>query len=214
MSTPGLFGKLASQGDFVVRRLPPGFVQMWDTWLQEGMRAGYERHGADWLERYLHAPVWRFALSPGVCGVEGVAGVLLPSVDRVGRHFPLTLAQLCQPGAATSVLDLAAGGAAWFDTLAELGIKAMCGALSVAALDTALEQLGTVAVAVPAEAPGWVPLASSLGACAALARQLGPASLDLAAFWTEGAPGMPPALLLGRGMPSAVDLGDMLGAGA
>ena len=28
----GVFGKLASQGDFVTRRLPADFVRAWDRW--------------------------------------------------------------------------------------------------------------------------------------------------------------------------------------
>jgi type VI secretion system protein ImpM len=47
--------------------------------------------GGAWLDRYLTAPVWRFILTPGVLGARGWAGVLLPSVDRVGRYFPLTV---------------------------------------------------------------------------------------------------------------------------
>ncbi|MBB4011671.1 type VI secretion system protein ImpM [Niveibacterium umoris] len=50
--------------------------------------------GPAWLDRYLTAPVWRFVLTPGVLGSQGWAGVLLPSVDRVGRYFPLTV---CAP---------------------------------------------------------------------------------------------------------------------
>jgi type VI secretion system protein ImpM len=38
------------------------------------------------------APIWRFSLAPGYAGPESVAGVMMPSVDRVGRQFPLTLA--------------------------------------------------------------------------------------------------------------------------
>jgi type VI secretion system protein ImpM len=39
----------------------------------------------------MSVPIWRFCLSPGVAGASGVIGVLMPSVDRVGRRFPLTL---------------------------------------------------------------------------------------------------------------------------
>ena len=34
----------------------------------------------------------RFALAPGVCGEQAWAGLLLPSVDKVGRYYPLTFA--------------------------------------------------------------------------------------------------------------------------
>ncbi|MBC7479344.1 MAG: type VI secretion system-associated protein TagF, partial [Pseudorhodobacter sp.] len=42
------------------------------------------------------APIWRFAVPPGVAGNQGLVGVLMPSIDRVGRRFPLTL--LAQTG--------------------------------------------------------------------------------------------------------------------
>jgi type VI secretion system protein ImpM len=41
---------------------------------------------------YLTFPVWRFLLPVGVLGSTAWTGVLMPSVDRVGRYFPLTLA--------------------------------------------------------------------------------------------------------------------------
>ena len=31
-------------------------------------------------------PIWRFVLLPGLIGSNGWAGVLMPSVDRVGRR--------------------------------------------------------------------------------------------------------------------------------
>ncbi len=89
---PGLYGKLPSQGDFVSRRLPWEFTSGWDDWLQGGMSEAKRQLGDAWLERYLTAPIWRFQLAPGVLGATGWIGLWFPSVDRVGRHFPFTLA--------------------------------------------------------------------------------------------------------------------------
>ncbi|MBW8715893.1 MAG: type VI secretion system-associated protein TagF, partial [Variovorax paradoxus] len=50
-----------------------------------------DRH-ADWTSHYLEAPVWCFALGPQVVGEGAWIGVLMPSVDGVGRYFPFTLA--------------------------------------------------------------------------------------------------------------------------
>lgn len=88
----GFYGKLPSQGDFVTRRLPWEFTSGWDAWLQAGMSEAKQRLGDAWLDRYLTAPIWRFQLAAGVLGEVGWAGLWCPSVDRVGRHFPLTLA--------------------------------------------------------------------------------------------------------------------------
>ncbi len=48
--------------------------------------------GKDWLAAWNEAPIWRFALSPGICGPDAVLGLWMPSIDSVGRHFPLTFA--------------------------------------------------------------------------------------------------------------------------
>ncbi|NMG36015.1 type VI secretion system-associated protein TagF [Azoarcus sp. TTM-91] len=89
---PGWYGKLPGLGDFAGRRLPDGFVAAWDDWLQRGMAASQEALGASWLESFLTAPVWGFLLGARVLDGGPWAGILLPSVDRVGRYFPLTLA--------------------------------------------------------------------------------------------------------------------------
>ena len=94
MSTlvPGFYGKLPSHGDFVRRRLTGSFVDLWDSWLQSAVAQSKEQLGANWLEIYLGSPLWRFIFTPGVCGPDMLAGVLMPSVDRAGRYFPLTMA--------------------------------------------------------------------------------------------------------------------------
>ncbi|MDH6592554.1 type VI secretion system protein ImpM [Variovorax sp. TBS-050B] len=88
---PGWFGKLPGMGDFAHRRLPDSFRSVWDAWLQRGMARLRDRH-ADWTAHYLEAPVWCFALGPGVAGDAAWIGVMMPSVDGVGRYFPFTLA--------------------------------------------------------------------------------------------------------------------------
>lgn len=92
-AVPGWFGKLPSLGDFASRRLPAAFVQPWDRWLQRGMLAARSELGECWLDTYLVAPVLRFWLAPGVLSAPGWSGLMMPSVDRVGRHFPLTIAR-------------------------------------------------------------------------------------------------------------------------
>jgi type VI secretion system protein ImpM len=192
LAAPGLFGKLASHGDFVQRRLPPDFVAAWDTWLQQGIHAGRARHGAAWPERYLQGPLWRFVLAPAVCGQAAMVGVLLPSVDRVGRHFPLTLAAP-HDHAASCLLDLATTGMDWFDRLADLAVCAMWGDLALAELEPALARLG----GPPRQRSGAASAFPEARACRAV-------------FWTEGEPGMEPILMLHRALPDAAALGAML----
>jgi type VI secretion system protein ImpM len=88
---PGWFGKLPGIGDFAHRRLPEAFRDTWDTWLQTNLLTLRERH-EDWVARYLEGPVWFFVLGEQVAGTGAWIGVLMPSVDGVGRYFPFTLA--------------------------------------------------------------------------------------------------------------------------
>jgi type VI secretion system protein ImpM len=87
----GFYGKLPTHGDFLRRRVADDFLAAWDPWLQRCIADSRSVLGEQWLAIYLTSPVWRFALSPHVCGAAPAAGLIVPSVDRVGRYFPLTL---------------------------------------------------------------------------------------------------------------------------
>lgn len=100
----GFFGKLPGRGDFVRRDLPNAFVDTWDAWVQLGMEASRATLGEGWLDAWLCAPVWRFALPNGICGPDAWAGVMMPSVDRAGRYFPLTLAAMAPPGVPSAAM--------------------------------------------------------------------------------------------------------------
>jgi type VI secretion system protein ImpM len=91
----GAYGKIASLGDFFQTGTPPGFVRPWDAWLQQALLDAAAAGNGDWDRHYMSAPLWRFTLSAGLAGPSKVLGVLMPSVDRVGRRFPLTL--MCAP---------------------------------------------------------------------------------------------------------------------
>ncbi|MEM6973787.1 MAG: type VI secretion system-associated protein TagF [Pseudomonadota bacterium] len=94
----GYYGKIPSTGDFIRRGLQPSFTEPWDAWLQGLIIDGRGMLGQDWQEAYFTAPIWRFTLPAGVAGPDAVLGTLMPSVDRVGRQFPFTLATIV-PGA-------------------------------------------------------------------------------------------------------------------
>lgn len=102
--TTGLFGKLPAHGDFVRRGLPRSFVEPWDAWLSAGVEAARAALDEGWNAAWEAAPVWRFRLSPGLCGPDAVVGVMATSQDMVGRRFPLTLAATL-PGAAVPPPD-------------------------------------------------------------------------------------------------------------
>jgi type VI secretion system protein ImpM len=88
---PGWYGKLPGMGDFAQRRLPNRFVLAWDRWLQNGFEYLRGAH-TDWEKSYLDGQVWFFKLGPSVIGPRPWIGLLVPSVDSVGRYFPMTIA--------------------------------------------------------------------------------------------------------------------------
>lgn len=90
-AAPAWFGKLPAFGDFAHRRGNDRFNGMLDAWLQRALTASRAQLQDGWAHAYLGAPLWNFAFFPGVCGEELYAGVLMSSVDRVGRYFPLTV---------------------------------------------------------------------------------------------------------------------------
>ena len=147
-SIPGWYGKLPSLGDFASRRLPVEFVKAWDAWLQDVIPASREALGEGWFDAYLTMPIWRFVFLPGLVTQSGWAGVLMPSVDRVGRHFPLTLAvELPSPAAAAyAVFE----GAEWYAGLEAAALGVLDPTRSVDDLDEALA--GSVLHASPAPA--------------------------------------------------------------
>lgn len=120
---PGWYGKLPSLGDFASRRLEGEFIPTWDAWLQKVLQATRTALGEGWLGWYLTMPIWRFVLLPGLVGSNGWAGVLMPSVDRVGRQFPLTLVASLSSYAA--VAHAVFHGAEWFAGLEETALGAL-----------------------------------------------------------------------------------------
>jgi type VI secretion system protein ImpM len=152
-SPPGWYGKLPNLGDFASRRLPADFIDAWDRWLQEGLHAARTALGdVRWREVYLVAPVLRFWLAPGVLGAGGWAGLVMPSIDRVGRHFPLTLAR------PDDSLDATLGARTWFHALDQAARRVLDVNYTVDDFEQALAALpqagstapGTEAAALPA----------------------------------------------------------------
>lgn len=102
----GFYGKLPTHGDFLSRNIPRTFIDPWDNWLQSAIAASQEQLGDKWLDYFLVAPVWKFILSDGNCGEHAWVGLIIPSVDRVGRYFPLTIAShITEPVKPVALID-------------------------------------------------------------------------------------------------------------
>jgi type VI secretion system protein ImpM len=156
----GFYGKLPARGDFVERRLDRGFCRAIDGWLQAGMETAQVQLGESWLPLYLEAPIWRFALAAGVCGPRPAMGVMMSSVDRVGRYFPLVVA--------THSASVPAD--AWFDAAEQLVLTALEDDCTFEAFDSCVAAMAPAAPAcVPDGASGslwWTLGSAALPACA------------------------------------------------
>lgn len=87
----GAYGKIPAMGDFLRIGLSASFVKVWDDWMQHSLLAAQQAMGAHWRQAYFSAPIWRFTLQPHHTGVAAMSGIVMASVDRVGRQYPLTL---------------------------------------------------------------------------------------------------------------------------
>jgi type VI secretion system protein ImpM len=140
LDVPAWFGKLPGMGDFAQRRLAPEFLEVWDQWLQIGLQ-GLRTQREDWLDHYLQAPLWFFALGEGVVGDGPWIGVVMPSVDAVGRYFPLTLALPLQATSPTTELDVYPSLAQWWGRSAHVALQALDADWDGGQFDAALHAL-------------------------------------------------------------------------
>lgn len=137
--TIGIFGKLPAHGDFLHRNLPSKLVNEWDAWLQTFVGSSQEYLGEGWLDTYLTSPIWRFSFSSGVLDDQRWAGIVLPSVDRVGRYFPFSI--LAALGPQHHPCEFMANQQLWFEALEGLALKSLDGQLQVDALVNELKAL-------------------------------------------------------------------------
>ena len=155
----GFYGKIPSQGDFVARRLAAEFVQYWDAWLQQWIGHSRATLDAEWQQLYQNAPVWRFLLAPGTCGDSAWAGLFQPSIDRVGRYFPLTVAASLPSD--LDVLETMRAARAWYDAIEHEAAAAFEGQVQLDELDAGLaaKQFPAAAIIHEDAAEDTLPLA-------------------------------------------------------
>ena len=227
----GYFGKVPVRGDFVQRRLPRSFLDPWDDWLQGAVAASKSQLGDGWLDSYLTSPIWRFALSAGICGDVPVAGVLMPSVDSVGRYYPMTIV-LLQPRSGHP-FAFAARAQPWFAAAEEAILGCLDDGFELSALDDRLGGLADLSAgwregdarieAMPEPVGGglgfhvngaavdrWFPDAYGGLLDCILRDRFARYSL----WWTAGSDRVPAGLRMYGGFPAEVDFADFLGAAA
>ncbi len=84
MRSAFLFGKLPAHGDFIRRGIGEDVAGELDDWLSASL--GDAAAIEDFDDLYASAPAWRFIAD---FGQKTMCGVIAPSVDRVGRQFPI-----------------------------------------------------------------------------------------------------------------------------
>lgn len=217
----GWHGKLPALGDFATRRLDAGFVEPWDAWLSQGL--AQLRQQPEWPSAYLASPSWRFLLLPGVlAGAAGQgcwAGVLMPSVDRVGRYYPLTIA-LALPALPGTLAEVEALWT-WLAQLDDAAADALHDDWSIDTLEAELHRLplprAEAAHALPRTgvAVQTLALAGLPHAGVLLARQAAAAWLDRSrglAFWSGQADDAAARVLCSQGLERHRLIESLLGA--
>lgn len=218
-SVAGFFGKLPCAGDFVQRRLPSAFVDVWDRHFEEAVAASRAELGGGWHDAYHTSPVWRFLFAPGVCGDSAWFGIMGPGVDRVGRCFPMVIAAPLGADIASGTRALTEAKA-WSDAAEQVHATAQCDArISVEAFDEQVAALGDPLAR--ASSPAATSLRDvdwnrathwrlPLGGASSPEPFLGEVWERLAAvpgswclWWTAGSERVPACVLATRGLPAA-----------
>ena len=88
---PVAIGKFAKHAEYL--RAPAGeLLGSFDSWLNEGFDLAHERFGTAWQGMFQmgipHGFLWRFGES---VSTDCFCGVVAPSQDSVGRHYPLAV---------------------------------------------------------------------------------------------------------------------------
>ena len=212
MATPGWYGKLAMLGDFAHRRLPLGFVNACDAWLSRGVPASRESLGSAWLDNYLTAPVWCFAWSPRVVDEQWWFGVLMPSVDVVGRYFPLVVVFSAEH--APTEPDALAQWAQWYDGTSACALQTLKGQATLEEFESVLAATGTPLTTASGDsalpqaltselqlhpAQGLWPQDAATVVLSSLTARLQGHSI----WWVQGDSETPPVVTVMRGLPAA-----------
>jgi type VI secretion system protein ImpM len=227
----GFYGKLPSHGDFLRRRVSDAFVGVWDDWLQECLAVSRSALGDRWLDVYLTSPAWRFACGPGVFGPQPTIGLMVPSVDRVGRYFHLTFVAAMPEH--VSVIAAAMGAESFLDRAEQLAVETLAAErIDFESFDRSVSELAYELEAVTAPQPlvleptaaavlrddasaSWrIPMGTPPQLAPVLqqliAQRLATLYDPLVLWWTDGSEHVEPSCLIGRGLPASEAFGAML----
>jgi len=199
--SPGWYGKMPAAGDFIARRLSASFSEPWDRWLQEAMAGSRERLGEGWRDAFLSMPAWRFVFGPGVVSRNAWAGLMVPSVDSVGRYFPLTVASAL-PSQALDTAGTLLAATPWFEDIEAIALSALTPGADPAAIDAGIirRPFRSTWLQAPSESDATVPA----GAALPKLRWAAPGLSETRAAWlAEASELFPRCLLFCEVLPAA-----------
>jgi type VI secretion system protein ImpM len=216
----GLFGKLPAKRDFIGMNASRRFLEAWEPWLQASVAMSKQMLGDRWTEVYNRAPIWRYWLGADFCG-EAMIGAFMPSVDGVGRSFPLAV--FAGEGDASLAPPELEPNDSWFEAAEGVLLDAL---EPGATLEVIAEKVGALPapVIVPrsSEDDGLEQLANGgvlardvghdVSAAFLAARRFGRRRVFASQtfWWTIGGEGFPSLGLLEVGLPPATRFADML----
>lgn len=205
----GLYGKLPAKRDFIALGVPGGFLRVWEPWLQSGLAASRLALGEAWTDAFLRAPIWRFWLGADIVAAPSI-GALMPSVDGIGRYFPLTLVCQGEPGREPPAPERAFLDA-WFESAEDFLVSALARDTSFERVTARLASLPGPEFLRPPPARGIIRsrgdalVVEGDGFAAAMERLRPFIASDLHAgmsyWWTVGGDEFPPRLAACRGLP-------------
>jgi type VI secretion system protein ImpM len=207
-----LYGKLPTKRDFIAIGAPRDFLNAWEPWLQSGVSASRATLGEQWQKAFLRAPIWRFWLGADLCGTS-VIGAFMPSLDGVGRYFPLTLFACADQEAAIPPPELDAQDE-WFESAEDLLISTLDHDKTYEATIADLNGLAAPFQQLPEppasdmalESDGTIGIAAGERHFTDLFGSLRSADHDriyaaTTCWWTVGGEGFAPMALCGKRMP-------------
>jgi type VI secretion system protein ImpM len=218
----GLFGKLPTKRDFIALNVPRSVLSNYEPWLQAGVATSRQLIGERWTDAFRSAPIWRFWLGASLCGTP-VLGALMPSIDAVGRYFPLTLLATSQDGILPPELN---AHESWFEAAESVLLKALDPdeaydtiAADIAALPEPQTTIALPRVGAATRLPSGGLLLTEYGGD--LGTALGTARrgdhlrtyASLSSWWTIGGDEYPPAAIAEIGFPPDAMFSAMLTRG-
>jgi type VI secretion system protein ImpM len=216
----GLFGKLPAKRDFIAANAPRRFLEVWEPWLQASVATSRQSLGPAWTDIYNRAPIWRFWLGAGFCG-EATIGAFMPSVDGVGRSFPLAI--FASEGDASLLPPELDSNDSWCEAAEAILLDALdpsanfeAVAHSVASMAPPALQPRAAEISGIMELPEGAVLVSDIDREIALAfraaRRFGHRRTfaSQSFWWTVGGEDYPPLALSVVGLPLATRFADML----